>query len=77
MCDTWCLLCRDELRRTQSTLEDSGGAKVTDILGNAEEQFTFDALLKKNGILVSADACSALQGDLLEITSFIRRTVRV
>ena len=69
--------CRDQLRRTQSTLEDSGGLQSADILGKADEEFTFDAVLKKNGTHVSAIACSALEGDLSEVTSFINRVAGV
>lgn len=71
------MACRDQLRRTQSTLEDSGGAKSADILGNADEEFTFESLAKKTGTPVSAVACSALKGDLTEIISFITRIARV
>lgn len=71
------MFCRDQLRRTQSTLEDSGGSKSADLIGNADEEFTFEYLLKKNGISVSAVACSALKGDLGEVTSFIGRIARM
>lgn len=68
---------RDQLRRTQSTLEDSGGLKSADIFGNVEEEFTFDALLKKNRISVSALVCSALKGELGDVRAFISRCARL
>ena len=70
-------MCSDQLRRTQSTLEDSGGVKSADIFGNVEEEFTFDALLKKNRVSVSAVPCSALTGDLQDVRSFISRCARL
>lgn len=68
-------LCSNQIRQTQGTLEDSSGAKSTDIIGNVLEEFTFDLLQKKNGVSVSSANCSALTGHVDEIKSFIRRCV--
>lgn len=67
--------CSNQLRQTQSTLEDSGGAKAVDIIGSAQEEFTFEVLQKKNGISVSSVSCSALTGNVDELNSFVRRCV--
>ncbi len=68
-------MCSNQLRQTQSTLEDSGGAKFVDIIGNMQEEFTFEVLQKKNGMSVSSASCSALTGHVDELRSFIRRCV--
>ena len=70
-----CVACSNQIRQTQGTLEDSGGAKSIDIIGNVLEEFTFDLLQKKNGVSVSSANCSALTGHVDEIKSFIRRCV--
>ena len=67
--------CRNQIRQTQNTLEDSGGAKAVDIIANVNEEFTFDVLQKKNGTLVISVNCSALTGHVDELTAFVRRCV--
>ncbi len=68
-------MCRNQVRQTQSTLEDSGGAKAVDILGSVQEELTFEVLQKKNGMTVNSVSCSALTGNVDELVSFIRRCV--
>ena len=67
------MLCRNQIRQTQSTLEDSGGAKTVDIIGDMQEEFTFDVLQKKNRMSVTSISCSALTGNINELVSFVRR----
>ncbi len=69
------VMCSNQLRQTQSTLEDSGGTKFVDIIGDMQEEFTFEVLQKKNGMSVSSASCSALTGHVDELRSFIRRCV--
>lgn len=66
-------MCRNQIRQTQSTLEDSGGAKSVDIVGDMQEEFTFDILQKKNRISVTSISCSALTGNIDEVVTFVRR----
>lgn len=67
--------CRNQIRQTQSTLEDSGGAQSVDIIGDVQEEFTFEVLQKKNRMSVTSISCSALTGNIEELIGFVRRCV--
>lgn len=70
---TTVMLCRNQIRQTQGTLEDSGGAKMGDIMGDVQEEFTFEVLQRKNRMSVTSISCSALTGNIDELSGFVRR----
>ena len=72
-CLMYLMLCRNQIRQTQGTLEDSGGVKSVDIMGNIQAEFTFEALQKKNRMSVTSVSCSALTGNIDDLISFVRR----
>ncbi|KAL3161410.1 hypothetical protein ABBQ32_010300 [Trebouxia sp. C0010 RCD-2024] len=63
----------NQIRQTQGTLEDSGGVTSVDIMGNVQEEFTFEALQRKNRMSVTSVSCSALTGNIDELSGFVRR----
>ncbi len=63
----------EALRGTRDTLGGEGGQpRGAPMLARPGQAFSFDALARAHGPRVSADALSALQGDVAPVAAFMR-----